>query len=141
MNGGQREREWDVKDGARTIGSCGTGLGPIFTLSSAAVPAASIVHALLLLLTQVMYYARERIASANDSLTPRWEKRCIPRRRLRIQACTRNRTRRSTQCSARNNRRLESIPSSAFKQKRKTCLGDSLVMETAEMACWKTLNK
>ena len=47
-------------DGTRTIGSCDTGLGPIFTLSSVAVPAAFIVHAVLLLLTQVMYCTREK---------------------------------------------------------------------------------
>ena len=45
-------------DEARTIGPCGTDLGQIFTLSSAAVPPASIVHALLLFLTQEMYYKR-----------------------------------------------------------------------------------
>ena len=43
-------------DEARTIGSGGTGLGQIFTLSSAAIPASFIVQALLLLLTREIYY-------------------------------------------------------------------------------------
>ena len=43
----------------RTIGSCGTGLAPIFTLGSAAVPPAFIVHAVLLSFIHVMYYTRE----------------------------------------------------------------------------------
>lgn len=49
---------WDVKDGVHTIGSCETGLGPVFTLVSAAVPPAFIVYAVLLLFIQVMYCAR-----------------------------------------------------------------------------------
>ena len=49
-------------DGTHTIGSCGTGLGPIFTLSSAAVPAAFIVHAVLLLLIQVMYCSEKKVS-------------------------------------------------------------------------------
>ena len=39
----------------RTIGSCGIGLGPIFTLVSAATPPAFIDHAVWLLLIQEMY--------------------------------------------------------------------------------------
>lgn len=61
--------EWDKGTRERrTIGSCGTGRGPIFTLGSAAVPATFIVHAVLLSLTQVMYYA-ESIRSAGDFAT------------------------------------------------------------------------
>ena len=51
-----------TEDGTHTIGSCGTGLGPIFTLSSAAVPAAFIVHADLLLLIQVMYCGEQKVS-------------------------------------------------------------------------------
>ena len=53
IKGGRKEGQWDARDEARIIDSYGTGLGPIFAPSSAAVPPASIIHILLLLIQAV----------------------------------------------------------------------------------------
>ena len=96
-------RRW-VNEIRRTIGSCGTGLGPIFTLGSAAVPPEFIVHAVLLSFIHVMYYAREnhRQSTAWERGRGSYEKGYVPHRLPRTQACTQNRTRRSNHYRARS---------------------------------------
>jgi len=49
------------------MGFCGTGLGLISTLSSAAAPTAFIVHTVLLLFIQVMYCARGKLEDGDGS--------------------------------------------------------------------------
>ena len=72
-----------------TIGSCGTGHGQMFTLSSVSAPPAFIVHALLLSLTQVIYCTREK--GSHQLMIRRGRgrgKKYVPRCRLRIRVPT-----------------------------------------------------